>query len=73
MSQKMCMDIILKPTASGKTRLILQRLSMNMPRLNQTQQIRALTMLAHGDYVSNVSRAFGCHRNIIIRLRQRFH
>ena len=28
-------------------------------------------MLASGD-VSNVSRAFGCHRNTIIRLRQRF-
>ena len=28
-------------------------------------------MLACGD-VSNVSRAFGCHRNTIIRLRQRF-
>ena len=29
-------------------------------------------MLARGDNVSNVSRAFGCHRNTIIRLRQRF-
>ena len=29
-------------------------------------------MLACGDNVSNVSRAFGCHRNTIIRLRQRF-
>ena len=29
-------------------------------------------MLARGDDVSNVSRAFGCHRNTIIRLRQRF-
>ena len=28
-------------------------------------------MLSRGD-VSNVSRAFGCHRNTIIRLRQRF-
>ena len=28
-------------------------------------------MLARGD-VSNVSRAFGCHRNTIIRLRQHF-
>ena len=43
-----------------------------MPRLNQNQQIQALTMLALGDNVSNVSRAFGCHRNSIIRLRQRF-
>ena len=43
-----------------------------MPRLNQNQQIQALTMLARGDNVSNVSRAFGCHRNTIIRLRQRF-
>ena len=29
-------------------------------------------MLARGDNVSNVSRAFGCHRNTIIRLRHRF-
>ena len=29
-------------------------------------------MLVRGDNVSNVSRAFGCHRNTIIRLRQRF-
>jgi transposase-like protein len=29
-------------------------------------------MLARGDNFSNVSRAFGCHRNIIFRLRQRF-
>ena len=42
-----------------------------MPRLNQNQRIQALTMLARGD-VSNVSSAFGCHRNTIIRLRQRF-
>ena len=52
--------------------MILQRLSLNMPRLNQNQRIQALTMLARGDNVSNVSRAFGCHRNTIIRLRQRF-
>ena len=43
-----------------------------MPRLNQNQLIQALTMLARGDNVSNFSRAFGCHRNTIIRLRQRF-
>ena len=43
-----------------------------MPRLNQNQRIQALTMLARGDNVFNVSRAFGCHRNTIIRLRQRF-
>ena len=43
-----------------------------MPRLNQNQRIQALTMLARGDNVSNVSRAFGCHRNTIIRFRQRF-
>ena len=36
------------------------------------QRIQALTMLARGDNVSNVSRAFGCHRNTIIRLRQCF-
>ena len=34
-----------------------------MPRLNQNQRIQALTMLARGDNVYNVSRAFGCHRN----------
>ena len=43
-----------------------------MPRRNQNQRIQALTMLARGDNVSNVSRAFGCHRNTIIRMRQRF-
>ena len=42
-----------------------------MPRLNQNQRIQALTMLARGSNVSNVSRAFGCHRNTIIRLCQR--
>ena len=47
-------------------------MSLNMPRLNQNQRIQALTILARGDNVSNVSRAFGCHRNTIIRLRQRF-
>ena len=52
--------------------MISQRLSLNMPRLNQNQQIQALTMLACGDNVSNVSRAFRCHRNTIIRLHQRF-
>ena len=50
--------------------MISQCLSLNMPRLNQNQRIHALTMLACGDNVSNVSRAFGCHRNTIIRLRQ---
>ena len=43
-----------------------------MFRLNQNQRILALTMLARGDNVSNVSRAFGSHRNTIIQLRQRF-
>ena len=52
--------------------MISQRLSLNMTRLNQSQRIQALTMLARGDNVSNVSRAFGCHKNTIIRLRQRF-
>ena len=52
--------------------MISQRLSLNMPRLNQNQRIQVLTMLARGDNVSNVSRAFGRHRNTIIRLRQRF-
>ena len=32
--------------------MISQRLSLNMPRLNQNQQIQALTMLARGDNVS---------------------
>ena len=54
------------------THLISQSLSLNMPRLNQNQRIQALPMLACGDNVSNISRAFGCHRNTIIRLRQRF-
>ena len=52
--------------------MISQRLSLNMPRLSQNQRIQALTMLARGDNVSNVSRAFGCHRNTVIQLRQRF-
>ena len=52
--------------------MISLRLSLNMPKLNQNKRIQALTMLARGDNVSNVSRAFGCHRNTIIRLRQRF-
>ena len=52
--------------------MISQHLSLKKPRLNQNQRIQALTMLARGDNVSNVSRAFGCHRNTIIRLRQRF-
>ena len=52
--------------------MISQRLSLNMLRLNQNQRIQASTMLARGDNVSNVRKAFGCHRNTIIRLRQRF-
>ena len=48
------------------------RLSLNMPRLNQNKRIQALTMLARGDNVSNVRRAFNFHRNTIIRWRQRF-
>ena len=71
MSQEMSIDIILIPTTLGKTHLISQRLSLNMPTLNQNQRIQALTMLARGD-ISNVSRAFGCHRNTIILFRQRF-
>ena len=51
--------------------MISKRLSLNMPRLNQNQRIQALTVLARGD-ISNVSRAFGCHRNTIIGLRKRF-
>ena len=53
--------------------MISQRLSLNMPRLNQNLRIQALTMLARGNNVSIVSRAFSCHRNTIIRLCQRFH
>ena len=49
-----------------------QHFSLNMSGLNQNQRIQALTMLARGDNVSNVSRAFGCHRNTIIRLHQLF-
>ena len=37
--------------------MISQRLSLNMPRLNQNQRIHALTMLARGDNISNVSRS----------------
>ena len=51
--------------------MISQHFSLNMPRLNN-QRIQALMMLAHGDSVSNVNRAFVCHRNTIIWLRQRF-
>ena len=51
--------------------MISQRLSLNMPRLNQNQPIQALMMLACGN-VPNVSRAFGCHRNTISWLLQRF-
>ena len=72
MSQEMCIDVILIPTTLGKTHLISQCLSLSMPRLNQNQRIQALTMLACGDNVSNVSRAFGCHRNKIIQLCQCF-
>ena len=43
-----------------------------MPRLNQNQRMQAFTMLIRCDYVPNISRVFGCHRNTIIRLRQRF-
>ena len=50
--------------------MISQRFSLNMPRLNKNQRIQALTMLARCDNVSNVSRAFGCHRNTIIRFQQ---
>ena len=52
--------------------MISQRLSLIMPRLNQNQRIQALTMLARGHNVSNVSRAVGCNRNTTIRLPQRF-
>ena len=72
MPQEMRIDIIFIPTTKEKTHLISQRLSLNMPRLNQNEGIQALTMLARGDNVSNISRAFGCHRNTIFRLRPRF-
>ena len=72
MSQEMSLYIILILTTYRKTHLISQRLSLNMPRMNQNQRIQALTTVARGDNVSNVIRAFGCHSNTIIRLRQRF-
>ena len=43
-----------------------------MTKLNQNQRIQILTMLARADNVSNISKAFGCHRNTLIRLRMRF-
>ena len=52
--------------------MISQRLSLNMPRLNQICEFKHYPMLAHGDNISNVSRAFSCHRNTIILLHQRF-
>ena len=52
--------------------MISQRLSLNMPSLHQNQRIQAITLLARGDNVSNVSRAFDYYRNTIIRLLQRF-
>ena len=52
--------------------MISRRFSLNIPRLNQNQRIQALMMLAHGDNISNVGRAFGCHRNTITWLHQRF-
>ena len=53
--------------------MISQRLSLNMLRLNQNRRIQPLTMLARGENVSNISRAFDCHKKkTIIRLRQRF-
>ena len=48
------------------------RLNKNLPRLNQNRRIQVLTMLARGNNVSNVSRAFACYRYKIMRLRQRF-
>ena len=51
------------PTTLGKTHLISQRLSLNMPRLNQNQRNQALTMRASAHNISKVSRVFGCHRN----------
>ena len=63
---------IAKKTLWKKINCSFHRLSLNMPRLNQNQRFQALTMLARDDNVSNVSRAFGCHRNTIMRLRKRF-
>ena len=42
--------------------MISQRLSLNMPRLNQNHRIKTLTMLVRGDNISNVSKAFRCHK-----------
>lgn len=44
-----------------------------MPRLRQNQRVQAATMLAAGQTAAAVARAFGCHRNTISRLQQRFH
>ena len=52
--------------------MISQRLSLNMPKPSQNQQIQTLTILVRGDNVFNVIRTFSCHRNTIIRLRQGF-
>lgn len=43
-----------------------------MPRLQQNQRIQAVTMLASGQSVAAVARAFGCHRNTISNLQRRF-
>lgn len=43
-----------------------------MPRLSERQRIDALMMLGRGDSVAAVSRALNCHRNTIIKLRDRF-
>ena len=52
--------------------MISQRLSLNMPRLNQNKRNQALTMLARAHNISKVSSVFGCHSNTIIWLHQRF-
>ena len=72
MSPETCMRVILNAYTKGKSHLNSHRYTTNMPRLNENQRILALTMLARGDNVTNVSRALVCHRNTVIRLRQRF-
>ena len=56
----------------GKNKFDFTALVTEHAQTESNQRLQALTMLARGDNVSNVSRAFSCHRNTIIRLRQRF-
>ena len=68
MSQEMCIDIILISTTYGKTHLISQHLSLNMPRGNQNRRIQALLLAT----TSPTSVELLVVTETIIRLRQRF-